>query len=160
MVEPIDEVENLFKTLDSELDYVALVVDSEFQKLQEAAGTKQLNQKRVPIVKPSEMLYRLSQIKIEFQHVVQEVETLRRAEKEAMEFFRDNLAAACENLEKLQKQAGLEVTSNKPADLQKLEALLHNESPDPDASEQLPGADGDNATSTPRKDYSNDYNYE
>lgn len=27
------------------------------------------------------MLYRLSQIKIEFQHVVQEVETLRRAEK-------------------------------------------------------------------------------
>lgn len=35
-----------FKTLDSELDYVALVVDSEFQKLQEAAGTKQLNQVR------------------------------------------------------------------------------------------------------------------
>lgn len=30
--------------------------------------------------------------------------------QEAMEFFRDNLAAACENLEKLQKQAGLEVS--------------------------------------------------
>lgn len=107
------------------MDYIATVVDSKFENLRQNAET---NERKMIFSKPSDLLLRVVQLKSEFQIAVAEIGKIRSTEKEMMEFFWTNLPVSCENIQQLQKNAGLEVKP-KSVELETFEAFFVRDSP-------------------------------
>ncbi|XP_013412161.1 spindle and kinetochore-associated protein 2 [Lingula anatina] len=109
----VDKLEAMFQKADSDLNYISRKLDTEF-----AADAEHSTQPN-----PAKMLEKIADIKKEYSVLVKEAEAIKDAQKEAVTFFQTQLMSACEALQRLQNQAGME-ESEKSAELHNLESLL------------------------------------
>ncbi|KAI0241850.1 Spindle and kinetochore-associated protein 2 [Lamellibrachia satsuma] len=108
----VDKLEAMFNKADADLDYLSRKLEFEVECKEENAG--QMN--------TSVLLRRIAEVKHEFAAIVKEVEAIKDAEKEAMDFFRGELVNVCQLLTNLQDRSGTQI--EKPEELTRMESLL------------------------------------
>ncbi|ESP01508.1 hypothetical protein LOTGIDRAFT_238294 [Lottia gigantea] len=99
---------------DSDLNYLSRKVEFELENSSTNGQTPN----------PVKMLEKISNIKKEFSSISQDALEIQKTQKEAMDYFRSQLLSACQMVQKLSDQTGVE-GSEPPPDLSELSSLLN-----------------------------------
>ncbi|XP_060063690.1 spindle and kinetochore-associated protein 2-like [Ylistrum balloti] len=109
MEQTVNSLESMFQKAESDLNYLSRKIDFE------------LGQKNK--TNPAQLIEKISEIKKEYGDLVKEATSIQEAQKEAVEYFRTQLMAACQLLQTLQHQTGKQ-DGERPEELDRLEAIL------------------------------------
>ncbi|OWF44919.1 spindle and kinetochore-associated protein 2-like [Mizuhopecten yessoensis] len=128
MEQTVNSLESMFQKAESDLTYLSRKIDFELGQKNKA--------------NPAQLIEKISEIKKEYGDLVKEAASIQEAQKEAVEYFRTQLMAACQLLQALQQQTGKQ-DGERPEELDRLEAILGIKLP---SSADKPQADGDHNT--------------
>ncbi|XP_033747461.1 spindle and kinetochore-associated protein 2-like isoform X2 [Pecten maximus] len=124
MEQTVNSLESMFQKAESDLNYLSRKIDFELGQKNKA--------------NPAQLIEKISEIKKEYGDLVKEAASIQEAQKEAVEYFRTQLMAACQLLQALQQQTGKQ-DGERPEELDRLEAILGIKLP---SSADKPLADG------------------
>ncbi|XP_069135380.1 SKA complex subunit 2-like isoform X2 [Argopecten irradians] len=109
MEQTVNSLESMFQKAESDLNYLSRKIDFELGQKNKA--------------NPAQLIEKISEIKKEYGDLVKEATSIQEAQKEAVEYFKTQLMAACQLLQTLQTQTGKQ-DGERPEELDRLEAIL------------------------------------
>ncbi|KAK3084499.1 hypothetical protein FSP39_014407 [Pinctada imbricata] len=108
-----------FKETESGIDYLARRVENEFEHSKKGGDAN-----------PAALLRNLAEIKTEFTSLTKEVQAIQQAQKETVDYIKDQLTTTWGLLQNLQQNSNIPNDGEKPPELAKLEEILGIKLPD------------------------------